>query len=55
MVFSNVRKTAGGMGPILAPEEGLGPLYREVHVGWTHRADCATSRGYPWMFMQRQP
>lgn len=29
------------MGPILAPEEGLGPLYREVHVGWTPRVDCS--------------
>lgn len=31
-----VRKAGQGIGAILAPEEGSGPLYRKVHVGWTH-------------------
>ena len=31
-----VRKAGQGIGAILAPEEGSGPPYRKVRVGWTH-------------------
>lgn len=31
-----VRKAGRGIGAILAPEEGSGPRYRKVRMGWTH-------------------
>lgn len=31
-----VRKAGREIGAILAPEEGSGPPYRKIRVGWTH-------------------
>lgn len=55
VVSSNVRKAGLEIGLLLAPAEVSGPLYREVHVGWTHGPDCATLRGCPGVFEQRWP